>query len=123
MISEEELRSLRDYLEQRSKEPWSCSPSDSSLRACRTEAKNLLGSKETVQTEIAALFYTMSIDEGRMGDARFQMPVKVASAQIRQAGFVWRMDWRQRLHDLQDEIAGGMQYEDVRDWFEQNLKK
>jgi hypothetical protein len=66
--------------------------------------------------EAAAIFHVLSVDEGRLGrQGRLTLPVVVAMQYL----FEHRLMVRDaaELRRLQDEIAGGLGWEETRAWF------
>ncbi|HSN98220.1 MAG TPA: hypothetical protein VLS89_07975 [Candidatus Nanopelagicales bacterium] len=121
MLRLDDLLDLRNYLSARSTEPWDDIPSDDSIAACLREADDLVGRLVSPSDELAALFFALSRDEGRLGDARFQMPVRAAYAQLHASGMQLSRAGHDRLRDLQDEIAAGMNWADVQRWFGEHV--
>jgi hypothetical protein len=121
MLELEYLLNLRDYAHSRSREDWEHSPSDAIIRKCRSEAIERARPYGTHIAEAAALLFALSIDEGRMGSARGQLPVRATMALMRDHGLLLkREDWPLLL-DVQDDIAAGMPWEEVLKWFEDRL--
>jgi len=93
------------------------------MRACRAEAIELNDGSGSFAVEIAAMFYALSANELRVGDAFRQLPGMFVWYSVEGSPFDLDDEDVALLPDLQDEIASGKPWPEVRLWFEQRLKK
>jgi hypothetical protein len=102
-----------------SERPFSKFPSRDDLEACLEQAYSLVGRNPPPHLEAAALFFAFSVDEERIGDGRYEMPILIALESLSSNGLRLSSERLEELQDLQIRVAengdGAWMY--VREWF------
>jgi hypothetical protein len=109
--------SLRNILNE--DRPFRKFPSRDDLEACLEQAYSLAGTNPSPHLEAAALFFAFSVDEERIGDGRYEMPILIALECLSSNGLRLSSERLEELEDLQIRVAenGNAAWTYVREWF------
>jgi hypothetical protein len=91
------------------------------MRACREEAIRLNEGSGDFAIEVAAMFFALSVDESRLGDASRQLPSMFVWYIMEGSAFDLSEEDLERLPDIQDDIASGMSWDECRAWFKERI--